>query len=308
MGRVSLPTPTLDTARLRLRPFASADADALFALHSSASVLRRPGMTVHAPSASSRRAGRWSRPRLLTGRSPGGFDCSRSPVALRDPPLRRRVRDERGHESITCASGIFAAFRVFASVDEVIKAGALLLVGGLLTACAAGTNSADQTPPPKPCPTPAAAEQTLPAAQAVTEADCFLAGLVLPTDARRVKSDSLPGLTTTPVEPVCKPLIDESRLWTVAGTATDVQTFLRSHPAKGMTVTVYPPNGYVPHATDDPVWWVSEVPTGAIHDDNQLVVSVLDGGKGVVDIRADGLVIPAGAGCASGGGSSGSKN
>ena len=37
---MSLPTPTLHTARLRLRPFADADADALFALHSSADVLR----------------------------------------------------------------------------------------------------------------------------------------------------------------------------------------------------------------------------------------------------------------------------
>jgi ribosomal-protein-alanine N-acetyltransferase len=35
-----LPTPTLQTARLRLRPFTSADADVLFALHSSAYVLR----------------------------------------------------------------------------------------------------------------------------------------------------------------------------------------------------------------------------------------------------------------------------
>jgi ribosomal-protein-alanine N-acetyltransferase len=37
---VSLPTPTLHTARLRLRPFTDADADTLFALHSSAHVLR----------------------------------------------------------------------------------------------------------------------------------------------------------------------------------------------------------------------------------------------------------------------------
>lgn len=37
---MSIPTPTLDTARLRLRPFTSSDADALYALHSSASVLR----------------------------------------------------------------------------------------------------------------------------------------------------------------------------------------------------------------------------------------------------------------------------
>lgn len=35
-----LPTPTLHTTRLRLRPFTEADADALFALHSSAHVLR----------------------------------------------------------------------------------------------------------------------------------------------------------------------------------------------------------------------------------------------------------------------------
>ena len=35
-----LPTPTLDTARLRLRPFGDADADGLFALHSNAHVLR----------------------------------------------------------------------------------------------------------------------------------------------------------------------------------------------------------------------------------------------------------------------------
>jgi RimJ/RimL family protein N-acetyltransferase len=40
MANVSLPTPTLLTGRLRLRPFTSTDADALFALHSNAYVLR----------------------------------------------------------------------------------------------------------------------------------------------------------------------------------------------------------------------------------------------------------------------------
>ncbi|GAA4746473.1 GNAT family protein [Nocardioides endophyticus] len=37
---MSLPTPTLHTARLRLRPFTDADSDVLFALHSNAYVLR----------------------------------------------------------------------------------------------------------------------------------------------------------------------------------------------------------------------------------------------------------------------------
>ena len=37
---MSLPMPTLPTDRLRLRPFDDADADALFALHSNAHVLR----------------------------------------------------------------------------------------------------------------------------------------------------------------------------------------------------------------------------------------------------------------------------
>jgi RimJ/RimL family protein N-acetyltransferase len=37
---MGLLTPTLHTARLRLRPFLSADGDALFVLHSSAKVLR----------------------------------------------------------------------------------------------------------------------------------------------------------------------------------------------------------------------------------------------------------------------------
>jgi [ribosomal protein S5]-alanine N-acetyltransferase len=40
MTRMRLPTPTLHTARLGLRPFTDADADALFALHSNAHVLR----------------------------------------------------------------------------------------------------------------------------------------------------------------------------------------------------------------------------------------------------------------------------
>jgi len=37
---MSLPTPTLSTTRLRLRPFAATDAEALYALQSNASVLR----------------------------------------------------------------------------------------------------------------------------------------------------------------------------------------------------------------------------------------------------------------------------
>jgi [ribosomal protein S5]-alanine N-acetyltransferase len=48
---MSLPTPTIQTARLRLRPFASSDADNLFALHSNAVVLRywdSPPWTEHA--------------------------------------------------------------------------------------------------------------------------------------------------------------------------------------------------------------------------------------------------------------------
>ncbi|MGW6197295.1 GNAT family N-acetyltransferase [Kribbella sp. NPDC055110] len=37
---MTLPTPTLFTARIRLRPFDDADANDLFAMHSSAYVLR----------------------------------------------------------------------------------------------------------------------------------------------------------------------------------------------------------------------------------------------------------------------------
>jgi len=40
MAPMSLPAPTLSTGRLRLRPVTEADADALFALHSDAHVLR----------------------------------------------------------------------------------------------------------------------------------------------------------------------------------------------------------------------------------------------------------------------------
>jgi RimJ/RimL family protein N-acetyltransferase len=40
MERMALPSPTLQTERLTLRPFADSDADALFALQSNAHVLR----------------------------------------------------------------------------------------------------------------------------------------------------------------------------------------------------------------------------------------------------------------------------
>src|SRR4051794_27986228 len=40
MAHMSLPTPTILTERLRLRPFADSDGDALFALQSNAHVLR----------------------------------------------------------------------------------------------------------------------------------------------------------------------------------------------------------------------------------------------------------------------------
>jgi RimJ/RimL family protein N-acetyltransferase len=61
MVRMTLATPILHTARLRLRPFTDADADPLFALHSSAYVLRYWDSPTKgtAPSASSRCAGRW---------------------------------------------------------------------------------------------------------------------------------------------------------------------------------------------------------------------------------------------------------
>lgn len=40
MLRMTLPTPDLHTAHLRLRPFTNADATPLYALHSNAHVLR----------------------------------------------------------------------------------------------------------------------------------------------------------------------------------------------------------------------------------------------------------------------------
>ena len=40
MARMTLETPTLRTERLRLRPFADDDLDAIVALHSDAQVLR----------------------------------------------------------------------------------------------------------------------------------------------------------------------------------------------------------------------------------------------------------------------------
>ncbi|SCK58468.1 Protein N-acetyltransferase, RimJ/RimL family [Streptomyces sp. WMMB 714] len=40
MGRMTLTTPVLHTARLQLRPFTDTDADALFALHSNTRVMR----------------------------------------------------------------------------------------------------------------------------------------------------------------------------------------------------------------------------------------------------------------------------
>jgi hypothetical protein len=53
MTRMSLPAPTPRTVRLRLRPFDDADAKDLFAMHSSAYVLRYwdapPRATWHLP-------------------------------------------------------------------------------------------------------------------------------------------------------------------------------------------------------------------------------------------------------------------
>ena len=40
MARMTLTTPTVHTARLRLRPFTDTDADSLFALHSNTQVMR----------------------------------------------------------------------------------------------------------------------------------------------------------------------------------------------------------------------------------------------------------------------------
>lgn len=183
-----------------------------------------------------------------------------------------------------------------------IKVGlVLLLAGGLITACGSATETV-RDPTPHPCASPPAAAQTLSAKQATNEADCFLAGIVVPAGAHRVSAKTLPGLTTAPVEPACTPLIDQSRIWTLTGTAPDVQGFLRAHPAAGMTVSGYTLPGSSLPVPPDAAAWVSEVPTGAVHDDNQLVVSVLDIGKGMVGIRADAQIIPAGAACSSAGG------
>lgn len=179
-----------------------------------------------------------------------------------------------------------------------IKAGSLLLGGALLTACGSGTETVGE-PTPQACASPPAAEQTLSAAQATNEADCFLAGIVVPAGAHRVTTKSLPGLTTAPQQPACTPLIDQSRFWTLTGTTADVQAFLRAHPAAGMTIS-----GYSAAVQAGSVSSVSEYPTGSALRDDGLALSVLDAGQGMVDIRADGQVIPAGAVCSSGGGSS----
>ena len=76
MTRMSLSNPTLHTARLRLRPFADADANDLFALHSSASVLRywdappwsEPVRAEHFISACRQMAAEGSRARLAVDR------------------------------------------------------------------------------------------------------------------------------------------------------------------------------------------------------------------------------------------------
>lgn len=67
MTRMSLLTPTLHTARLRLRPFDDTDADDLFVLHSSAYVLRywprlRDGGRARFAAVGIRHAGPESRP------------------------------------------------------------------------------------------------------------------------------------------------------------------------------------------------------------------------------------------------------
>ena len=80
MTQVSLPTPTLQTPRLQLRPFSDADADALFALHSNALVLRYwdsppwtdPGRAERFISASQRLAEEGAGARLAIERVPDG--------------------------------------------------------------------------------------------------------------------------------------------------------------------------------------------------------------------------------------------
>jgi hypothetical protein len=95
---MSLPTPTLHTARLRLRPFDDADANDLFALHSNAHVLRYWDTPPWSEPVRSERAG-------LLGH------CAAKPlpnadlVRLRVGPARSEFDAQRGQLCSTTSAG-----------------------------------------------------------------------------------------------------------------------------------------------------------------------------------------------------------
>ena len=147
-------------------------------------------------------------------------------------------------------------------------------------------------PPPIP---PATTNALIPVAAADTAAAALLDHVVTPEGSRTV-----PGIPGSPFSvpaalPECYPLIDQTRYWSIPGTPGQVDQYLRSHPAPGMT-SLTTGQGTTQGVFSYEIFEDPPVASPAFTS-QQLTLSIAASGTGTTGLRADAQIVPVGGGC-----------
>jgi hypothetical protein len=140
-----------------------------------------------------------------------------------------------------------------------------------------------------------------PSATSVSQrkANEMLEAVVVPPGSDHVRY--LPGaaLDQPSQYPACSPLVDESRLWQVAGDPQSVVSYLRTHPPAGIPYDISEQEGVL----SSPMFTLAGQPNGpgwnSPDDAYELVLTIAAVGSDRTGIRADGEVVPPGAACTS---------
>jgi hypothetical protein len=180
-----------------------------------------------------------------------------------------------------CQTGPMVGRRTFPKVTRRAVAGAALVCLGL-SVC----GPAWARPVVSPAGTTSLSQR---------EASLIVDRVVVPAHAVRVRALSGSVFAHPAVVPACHPLVDATRYWKVPGSLAHVTDEFKAHPESALPQVG---GGTIFHNGAITMMFITETGNNA---KQMLDVSLASVGRGIVGVRADGLVIPPGSACSSSG-------